>query len=132
MPRTIFCACSLFLIAFVSGCGDGKSTVHGTVVFDGTPVKTGSIVFVSAEGGVREGAVIGDGAFATRMPPGTYKVELYAKRVIGTRTQKGFDGKDEVVENTEPLFPDYYSTKSELTEVIKPGDNVLTLNLKSK
>ena len=123
----------LAVCSLVPGCGDGKSIVKGTVSFDGQPVKSGSITFVSIEGDlVREGAVITDGAFTARLPPGKYNVELSAQRKAGTRTQKGFDGNDEVIQLTEELFPDYYNSKTELVETIRAGENVLTLQLKKK
>jgi hypothetical protein len=133
MGRLIFCAGGLFVLALIAGCGDGKGSVRGTVSLDGQTVKSGSITFVSTEGElIREGAVITNGAFTARMPPGKYKLELTGSRPAGTRTQKGFDGKDEVIELTEELFPDYFNSKSDLTEVIKPGDNTVNLDLKTK
>ena len=103
------------------------------MTFNGESVKFGGITFISTEGElIREGAVITNGAFTARVPPGKYKIELSGQRAAGTRTQKGFDGKDEVVQLTEELFPEYFNTKSELNEVIKSGDNTITLNLKSK
>jgi hypothetical protein len=131
--RLSFIALTLFLIVFLTGCGDGKGVVNGTVSYDGQPVKSGSVTFISVEGEpVREGAVITDGAFKATVPPGKYKVELSGTRPAGNRTQKGFDGKEEVIEMTEEIFPDYYGSKSELTETIKPGVNNITLNLKKK
>ena len=131
--RSSIIALVLFLLAFLTGCGDGKSVVNGTVSYEGQPVKSGSVTFVSVEGEmVREGAVITDGAFTAKMPPGKYKVELSGTRSAGKRTKKGFDGKDEVIELTEEIFPHYYGSKSELTETIKSGVNNVTLNLKKK
>jgi hypothetical protein len=131
--RLTFIALVLLLVVSLTGCGDGKSVVNGTVSYDGQSVKSGSVTFISLEGEpVREGAVITDGAFKATMPPGKYKVELSGTRPAGKRTQKGFDGKEEVIELTEEIFPDYYSSKSELTETIKPGVNNVALNLKKK
>jgi hypothetical protein len=128
MMRSTLGACGLFVLFCLSGCGDGKGSVKGTVAFDGEPVKAGSIKFQSIEGElVVEGAVVTDGAFTARVPPGKYKIEVSGTRPAGTRTQKGFDGKDEVIQLFESIVPE-----SEPTEVIKPGDNSITLNLKSK
>jgi hypothetical protein len=115
----------------LAGCGDGKSTIRGTVTLDGQPVPSGSITFVKQEGGslVREGAVISGGKFAAAVPPGTYKLELNGQKVVGQRTQKGFDGKDETLDVTQELFPDRYNVKTELTEEIKAGVNVIKLDL---
>ena len=123
----------LFVCAVLTGCGDGKSNVTGTVTFDGQPVKSGSITFVKSEGGqVREGAVIKDGSFETSVPPGKYKIEITAQKVTSTRTQKGFDGKDEVIELTAEMIPEWYNKKTELTEEIKSGATTLKFDLKSK
>ena len=122
----------LLVIAICSGCGDGKSVVNGTVTMDGEPVKTGAITFIKTEGElVREGAVIQDGNFRANVQPGTYTLELQGQKVVGKRKQKGFDGKDEEVELSEEMFPERYNTKSELREVIKPGQSTLKLELKS-
>ena len=121
------------LLPWVTGCGDGKGSVRGTVTFDGQPVKSGAVTFVSLEGPlIREGAAIADGAFTAKVPPGKYKVELNAQKFARKRTQIGMDGKEEELTLTEELFPDYYNSKSGLTEMIKAGDNTITLNLKTK
>lgn len=119
----------LCLTAF-AGCGDGKVHVTGTVSLDGQSVANGSIAFVSET--AREGAVIQDGKFAAALPPGKYKLELNGSKTLGKRTQKGFNGKDEVVEETGELFPEKFNAKSELSEEIKSGMPPLKLDLKSK
>jgi hypothetical protein len=121
----------ILLLALCTGCGDGTAGVHGTVAFNGKPVKSGSITFVSVEGPlIRAGAVISDGSFGARVPSGKYKVELNAQHVVGKRTQKGFDGKDEELEITEELFPERYNVNTELTETIKSGDNKIAYDVK--
>jgi hypothetical protein len=121
-----------FLVAALAGCGDGKGTVNGTVTLDGESVANGAVTFVKTEGEpVREGAVIRNGSFQTRLPPGKYRVEVNGRKVVGKKTQKGFNGEDEEIELTEELFPERYNTKSELTEEIKSGDNAVKLALTS-
>ena len=56
---------------------------------------------------------------------------MTGQKPVGTRRQKGFDGKEEEVKVTEQLFPERYNTKSELVETIKPGSNTIKLDLKS-
>jgi hypothetical protein len=115
----------------VLGCGDGKSSISGTVTFNDQPVASGTITFVKSEGElVREGAIIKDGSFQAQVPPGNYKIELYAQKVVGKKRQKGFDGKDEEVELTEELFPERYNTKTELTTKIDRGTNTVKLDIK--
>jgi hypothetical protein len=116
----------------IAGCGDGKSSISGSVTFDGQPVASGMITFVKDEGElVREGAVISNGAFQALVPPGQYKIELNAQKIVGKRKQKGFDGAEEEVELTDELFPPRYNTQTELIEEINPGSNTLKLDLKS-
>ena len=123
----------LFLgFATLVGCSNGKSSVTGSVTIDGQPVASGSVTFVKQGGELaREGAVIQGGSFHANIPPGTYKLELNGQKVVGKRKQKAFDGTDEEVELTDEVFPPRYNTKSELLEEIKPGANVVTLDLKS-
>jgi hypothetical protein len=112
------------------GCSDGKSTVRGTVTFDGQPVSSGAITFVKKDGElIREGAVITNGAFHATLPPGNYQVELSARRVVGKQKQKGFDGKDEEIELSEELFPARYNTSTTLSAKIDPGANTLKFDI---
>jgi hypothetical protein len=114
------------------GCGDGKSSVSGTVTMDSQSVASGTITFVKDDGQlIREGAIIKDGSFEAHLLPGTYKIELHGQKVVSTRKQKGFDGKDEEVEITEELFPERYNTKTKLSETFKPGASIIKLDLKS-
>ena len=126
-------ALGLFLVAALAGCRDDQGSVTGTVTFDGRPVTTGAITFMKTDGGlVREGAVIRDGFFQARMPPGKYKIEVNAQEVVGKKKQKGFDGNDEEVELTKEMFPDRYNTKTELSKDVSAGANTVILDLKSK
>lgn len=114
------------------GCGDGFATVEGTVALDGKSIESGSITFIKIEGEpAREGAVIQSGAFKSRMPPGTYRVELHARKLVSNRKQKGFDGQDEVVDVVQERFPDRFNTRSGLTEKIQVGVNKVVFDLKS-
>jgi hypothetical protein len=123
----------LVCMASLVGCGDGKSSVTGTVTLDNQPVASGAIAFVKSEGELaREGAVIKDGSFQAHLPPGKYKLELNSQKVVGKRKQKAFDGTEEEVELTEELFPERYNRKTELSQEIKPGANLIKLDLKSQ
>ena len=123
----------LLLCAALPGCSDGKTPASGTVTFDGQPVANGSVTFIGTDAAAaREGAVIKDGKFTTNLPPGKYKLELNAQKVIGKRKQKGFSGEIEELEITEELFPERFNTKSDLYEEIKPGQTEIKLDLKSK
>lgn len=131
MRPAAICA-GLFVCSLVVGCGDSASNLTGTVTFDGTPIAKGSVVFVKEGGAVREGGVIQDGTFQVKLPPGKYNVEVNATKVVGTRKQKGFDGKEEVIEMVEEMIPERYNAKTELVEEVKSGANTIKLELKSK
>src|SRR4051812_45095732 len=78
----------------IAGCGGGgRSSVQGTVTYDGQPVDDGGINFIAAGGGgeggesgnasgdIREGKYSID---ALRGPkPGKYKVEIYWNKKTG-------------------------------------------------
>jgi hypothetical protein len=122
----------LISLAHIVGCGEGKSSASGIVTFNGEPVASGTITFVKSDGElVREGAIIKDGAFQAHLPPGSYKIELNAQKVVSMCKQKGFDGKDEEVPITEELFPEQYNTKTTLTTKIDRGPNNVKLDIKS-
>ncbi len=133
MNRIARFALCLIVCATLAGCGDNTGDVTGTITFDGKPVADGSLKFLKAAGGEAVGgAVIRDGTFATKLPPGKYKIEIHAQKVVGKRTQKGFDGKDEEIELRDEMIPENYNSKSELEEEIKPGPNAIKFDLKSK
>jgi hypothetical protein len=123
----------VLLVCFVaSGCTDGKSSVTGSVTLDGHPIASGAITFIKQDSNLaREGAVITDGAFHAILPPGNYKLELNAQKVVGKRKQKAFDGTDEEVPIMEEAFPPRYNSQSELLQEIKQGANTVKLDLKT-
>jgi len=122
----------LFLLAiFLTGCGDDLCTVDGTVTFEGQPVAQAAILFVGGDNqSIREGAVVQDGRFQIRLKPGRYRIELTGQKVVGKRTQKGFDGQLEEINITRELFPAKYNEKSELSEEFTAGRRTLSLDLK--
>src|SRR5262249_40376299 len=122
----------LLLVASLSGCGDGKQNVSGTVTLDGTPLETGTIAFVKTEGGaVREGGTIKNGEFSARVPNGHYKVEIAATKV-GAKVKRKYMDKEEEIEQNIDLVPEKYNTKSELSADVKGATPGLKFDLKSK
>ncbi len=132
MNRVEGFALCLIVCTALAGCGNRPGDVTGTVTFDGAPVADGALLFVKDGGTAKEGAVIRDGRFQTKLPPGKYMIEVNAQKVVGKRTQKGFDGKDEEIELKDEMIPERYNSKTELSEEIKPGPNPLKFDLKSK
>lgn len=125
--------CCLLGLPLLVGCSDSLGVVDGTVTLDSQPVASGTVTFVKQDetNPAREGAAIKDGRFQAKIPPGKYKLELNGQKVIGTRTQKDFDGKDEVVPQTGELFPDKYNKQSTMIEDIKAGPHPIKLDLSS-
>ena len=129
--RLLFCC--LLLLPLLVGCGGNVGIVSGTVTLDGQPVPSATLTFVKQDEAnpTREGAVITDGRFQAKIPPGKYKLELTGQKVIGTRVQKDFDGKDEVLPQMGPMFPQKYNEQSTLIEDIKAGPHPIKLELSS-
>jgi hypothetical protein len=123
----------LLIFPLLVGCGSDVGIVSGAVTLDGQSVPNATVTFVKQDEAnpAREGAVITDGKFQAKIPPGKYKLELNGQKVIGTRTQKDFDGKDEVLTQTGELFPPKYNKDSTLIEEIKVGPNPIKLELSS-
>jgi hypothetical protein len=114
----------MFLVA-ATGCGsgDGLAEVRGTVTVDGEPAKVGAVTFIPVDGASQTaGAKIVDGAYAARVPPGTFKVEVRVSKVVGER--KVYDAPDAPVKQIlAEMLPPRYNDESELTLGVKPGEN---------
>jgi hypothetical protein len=136
-PWYVFCTCAfgLFLLA---GCGSGKSSVEGTVTFDGAPVDGGAIIF-RPEGAAKEsqlgGAQILEGKYvidsAKGLPPGKYRVEILWKKKTGKQIPNKSDAGT-TVEETKQVIPTRYNSATELSADIKSGSNsAVNFDLKS-
>jgi hypothetical protein len=80
MRKTI-AAGMLAALAFVAGCGESSSTISGTVTFNGTPVKKGTISFRPTGPGQVFASEIKDGAYsAPNAKPGQRTVEIRGLR----------------------------------------------------
>ncbi len=74
----------LVLVALATSCGS-TLTVQGSVSYDGTPVESGHINFVSFDGqGPGGGAPVKKGKFrlAGLLTPGKYKMNVVGDRVV--------------------------------------------------
>jgi hypothetical protein len=71
----------------LTGCGDARTAkVRGTVRVDGEPLKSGSILFVPADGkSPTAGGAIKDGHYAVEVPRGLMKVTISAPKVVGKK-----------------------------------------------
>ncbi|HEX3147467.1 MAG TPA: hypothetical protein VHR66_05250 [Gemmataceae bacterium] len=68
------------LLALV-GCSGSESSVSGTVLVDGQPLKEGDIIFEPADGnGTPAAGKIVDGKYTIKIAPGMKKVRINASR----------------------------------------------------
>lgn len=123
---------SAVCLAVLAGCGDGRSSVSGSVTFDGQPLtKTESrnvtIMFIPESGGAPASALVDEsGEFSLTtgaqagLPPGKYIVTLAAIEAAG--------GKKRVI------TPARYSSAKEtdLRADVQPGSNSFSFDLNSK
>jgi hypothetical protein len=118
------------LLMFPFGCGDGRPAMYnvtGSVTFDGRPVESGEIIFVSVDKGIAPDAGrIDTGSYDVLVKSGKKKVEIRASRpVVG--------GKPNPM---GPVYQDYipekYNARTTLEADIKPdGANHFDYQLKS-
>lgn len=125
------------VLALVAGCGSssGRSTVEGSVKYDGQPVDQGGIVFVPEGQGaaadlVKATGIIEDGRYkfeSQRGPkPGKYRVEITWQKKTG---EKVAGGEGQLREKTQQALPAKYNEKSELIREVKSGSNTLDFDL---
>ena len=108
----------------------------GTVTLDGTPIDSGAVTFVPADGGdtrIKVGGAIGNGKYAVEsgrgLTPGKYKVEFNWRKRSGRKTPTG-DG--DPVEETKEGLPAKFNTATTYTAEVKSGAQTLDFALTSK
>jgi hypothetical protein len=111
------------LVGLILGCSAHSTdgTVSGTVTLDGEPLKTGNIRFDPADGRTSTAdAIIKDGKFMAKVPPGDKRVSIMASKVVGKK--KMYDTADSpVIDLTEEMLPKRYNANSELSLTVKAG-----------
>ena len=125
---------AMFCIALgtVAGCAKSGASVDGTIALDGAPLDDGNICFVPKDSGQRQAgwSIVTGGKYAipatSGMGVGTFRVEIRAARATGEKSP------DPDVTVTKEVVPAAYNTRSDLTADIKPGQNVVNFDLKSK
>ena len=120
-PRLFSLSMMLTLVA--AGCSTDASlgTVHGKVTLDGTPLATGLVRFVPADGQTATAdATIANGEFTAKVPVGEKRVSISAPKVVGKR--RAYETADSpTIDVVEELLPARYNAQSELTITITPG-----------
>jgi hypothetical protein len=115
--------CLLALVgAALTGCGSRQSTVSGQVTLDGTPLASGTIAFVPADGATASAeTLIKDGSYSLPMPPGSKRVQISATKVIGKRVVYEGDPNSPVIDNLEQIIPPQYNAATTLSFEAKAG-----------
>jgi hypothetical protein len=122
------------------GCSrsEGPQTmrVWGDVSYDGRPVETGTIDFVSLDGSHLAQAPIKDGHYDLAADSGpvaekTYRVEIHALAKTGKTVPNLMPGGDPAMELLAETIPAEYNAKSFLRGTISPeaSKNQLDFNL---
>lgn len=119
------------MISCLAGCGsrDGLIEIRGEVTYDGRTVEKGMIAFMPADGlGPTAAAVIKDGQYAMKTRPGTKLVRIEGFKVIGQQHYQG-NPSNPLVDIQEPIIPERYNAKSELTREITPAVSTYDFSL---
>ena len=124
------------------GCSkDSRLSVSGNVVFDGIPIKEGSIAFmpVGQEGGSGGSGLITDGKYDVLVSQGKMMVQIYAERdptpqEIQERERNPM-GSSSMMPGSAPLkvqfIPEKYNTVSTLRADIQKTEKNLDFTLTS-
>jgi len=132
--RTGICLLTIGLPLALSGCGDARPSVTGKVTLDGSPLPDAIISFMpeSEEGAPSFGRTDGQGNYTLQesQEAGGAAVGKYTVRITTYR-----DGQPEVdppIPRVPEKVPPRYNLDTELTEEVKPGENVFNFPLTSK
>jgi hypothetical protein len=125
----------------IPGCDHvQRGAISGRVTLDGQPIEEGSISFVPTAAGQDQAASSrirqGEYSIAQANGPGlgNMRVEIRAARLTGRRnppSDPALAALEAEYESVETV-PNRYNTESELTAEIKPGNNVVDFDLKTK
>jgi hypothetical protein len=123
-------------LATLAGCrGENRAAVEGKVTLDGTAID-GAINFVSTDGKSVAGASgeirAGHYSFSAARGPvvGTYRVEVRSVRKTG-KVHRAPPPANQIEEWAD-IIPVRYNSQSELKAEIKPGENQVDFDLKTK
>lgn len=115
----------IVVVATASGCGQGakgdRAEVIGQVTLNGTPLETGVITFLPADGkGASAGAPIVNGAYKAEVPPGAKKVSIYAEKVVGKQPRSPSNPGGDQIDVVQQLIPPQYNAQTTLQVDIPP------------
>lgn len=128
---------SLVVVLVIAGCGGSKdATVQGNVTLDGSPITTGTIVFIPSVGGTQVyGAIEDSGSYELftgqerGLQPGEYVATVVAREKPASNvTELGGPAPP-----GKAITPRWYAAKetSGLNFTVAPGANEINLELTS-
>ena len=115
-------------VVLVSGCGDGRVRVHGTVLFEGKPLEEGFVSFEPADGvGPTTGGPVTDGRYdltgEARATVGEKIVRIIGSRKTGRKIPAG-NPPGAMVDEWVQCVPPRSNDQSTLRVTITPGRDV--------
>lgn len=113
---------ALVMAFFVTGCETKYSSVKGRVTFDGKPLRGATVGFYPEKGRGSHGETDAEGRYEL----------LYTNKKAGVPPGMCIVRITTADANTPEKLPAKYHEASELTEEVKPGDNVFNFELTSK
>jgi hypothetical protein len=136
MPKARFgviCLAIAFMCINLIGCSS-KSSVEGSVNYDGKPVEGGQIIFFMEKDGKRshiaQGSIDGGkyGIKSAELIPGVYRTEIYWNKKTGKQVMSNDPPNkiDEVIQ----VIPKKYNVASTETVELKSGPNTQNFDLK--
>ena len=126
--------CLLLAMLSLAGCNrSGLMEQSGQVTLDGDPVPTGTISFFPADGrGPTAANLIVDGQYTVKAAPGPKRVEIHGYRIVGQAHYIPGDPSSPLVDQKDPIVPERYNVKSELTCQVKRSRSDLHFVLSSQ
>ncbi len=122
--RYLFSAMGLVWVVACIGCGetaDGltKFPVTGTVLFDGSPVEEGQIIFRPSDGnGHSFAGPIKDGKFSFDSSEGSKQVEITAYKINEATQAEAGPIPGETVSSRKAYIPEKYNRKTTLSIMV--------------
>ena len=125
---------SVVALVLVTGCGDGKIGVTGSINYEGQVPESGTIAFITDNGaGTTYGEPYTEGQYKVRLPEGEYLVRITGKRMIPLDTPlPGALGGPPITHRDEKIVPDIYGLQSKLQVTVDQSTCTHDFNLKKK
>ena len=105
----------MFLLIGCCGCSDGLKKISGALTYDGQPLETARVSFVSDNGaGTTYIGECTNGRYSIRVPEGEFLVRIVSvkQEKLETPIETGAGGQ--ITERTVHLIPDTYGLGSRL------------------